>query len=143
MKKFLFGIICVLAFAFMAYDIGDYEAEAPILASEDKGYRESFNSPENMHLARRIAAMTTAERVAVIGNEDGVLIGIALKPGTGNRSALRGSAEKLAKKYYKDEKIIIEIQNDKSEKIFSLASYLEKGIPENILSQRISYLLEH
>ncbi len=143
MKKFLFGTICVLSFVLMVLNLGNYKKDSTNSGKNEQGYRESFNDEEKIYIARSIAAMTHAERVAVIENENGVLVGIALKSGTGNRSALRKNAEELMENHYKNKKIVIEIQSDKSEKIFSLASYLEKGIPENILSARISYLLEH
>ena len=142
MKKFFFAIICEVAFVLMTIDILSYKSEPPAAAfKETEDYRESYNSEKNISIARNIAAMTEAKRVAVIGNDEGVLIGIALKSGTGGRSALREKAESLAKEYYPKGKIVIEIQTDKAEKIFSLASYLEKGIPEKVLSMRISYLL--
>ncbi len=141
MKKFLFSVICAAAFFIMALDIMNYKSE-PILSQEENGYRESFNSEANMKMARAIAYQSEAKRVAVIGGKDGVLIGISLPSGVGNRSKIREEAEKTAKKQYPKSKIVVEIQTDKAEDIISLASYLEKGIPHKILKLRERYLLK-
>lgn len=143
MKKFLFAVISFAAFFIMAVDVMSYESGISPTTGEGEGYRESYNNEDNMTLARNIAARTSATRVAVIGDKKGVLIGIGVKSGTGGRSALRETAEEMAKKYYPKAKIIVEIQTETAEKIFNLASYMEKGIPDEILKSRITYLLEN
>ncbi len=142
MKKILFSIIAVLAFALMTVDIMNYKSESTSITGETDGYKESYNNKINMKLARLIAAGSSAKRVAVIGGKDGVLIGIALPSGMGGRSRIRENAEKMAEEYYPKAKIVVEIQTEKADKIFNLASYLEKGIPDEILKSGITYLLQ-
>ncbi len=142
MKKFLFLMIAAAAFVFMAVDIMNYKSQPLYINGEKEGYRESYNNKNNMEIARQIAAFANAKRVAVIGDKKGVLIGIALPGGTGGRGEIRERAEKTAKKFYPSGKILVEIQTEKAEKIFELASYLEKGIPDKILKSRATYLLQ-
>lgn len=142
MKKFLFLIIALAAFSYLAFDIMNYKSEPYLMSGEENGYRESYNNQENMTLARNIAVLSGARRVAVIGDKKGVLVGIALPSGTGERGKIRELSEMAAKRVYPKAKIMVEIQTEKAEKIFNLASYLEKGIPDEILKSRATYLLQ-
>lgn len=142
MKKILFAIVCVLAFFLMTVNIINYKSDARLLKNAEGDYKESYNDEKNMYIARKIAAMSETKRVAVVETYDGVLIGIALKAGTGGRNLLHASAKAAAEKYYPNSKIQIEIQTQKAEDIFNLAACLERGIPESVLSSRIRYLLK-
>lgn len=142
MKKFLFAAVSAVAFSIMTFNIMNYKSVPNFSVGEKDGYREIFNSETNMMLARKIAAVTTANRVAVVGGSDGVLVGIDLKAGTTGRSKLRETAENLIREHYKDATICIEIQTEKAEKILSLAAYLETGIPQSAVASRMRYLLK-
>ncbi len=140
MKKFLFLALSLAAFLVMGANIAKTSKIEP--SNERKeDYRESWSDEENMRVARLIAAKTSPERVAVIGDENGVLIAIGIRAGEGKRSEIRAAAEEIAKEYFKG-KIVVEVQSEKAEKIFSLASKLESGIPNRILKSRALYLLE-
>ncbi len=141
MKKFLFLTVSAAAFFLMSLDIM-YKPASMTQTREKIGYTESFNSEKNIELARQIGIISTAREVAVLGNGDGVLIGISLPSGTANRSEIREKAEKMAQKVYPKAKISVEIQTERAEKIISLANYLGKGIPDEILNSRMTYLLQ-
>lgn len=142
MKKFLFAIVCVLAFFLMTVNIMNYKSDARLLKNAEGDYKESYNDEKNMYLARKIAAMSETNRVAVVKTGNCVLIGIALKAGTSERNLLYASAKDTAEKYYPDSEIQIEIQTAETEEIFNLAACLEKGIPESVLYSRIRNLLK-
>lgn len=140
MKKFLFLALSLAAFLVMGANIAKTSRNEPSKERKED-YRESFNDEENMRVARLIAAKTSPERVAVIGDKNGVLIAIGVRAGEGKRSEIRAAAEEIAKEYFNG-KIVVEVQSEKAEKIFSLASKLESGIPNRILKSRALYLLE-
>ena len=142
MKKILFAIVSILSLGLTIYNI--LTEDIPSATEENKNeIREIYNDETNMRLSRSIAAMTEAKSVAVIGNGEGVLIGISLKSGTGGRKALYEKAKAAVEKEYPKSKILIEIDTEKTDKILNLAANMGKGIPRDFLIARMSYLLEN
>lgn len=142
MKKILFAIVAILSLGLTIYNI--LTEDVPSYTEENKNeIREIYNDETNMRLSRSIAAMTEAKSVAVIGNREGILIGISLKSGTSGRKALYEKAKNAAEKEYPKTKILIEIDTEKTDKILNLAINMGKGIPRDFLVARMSYLLEN
>ena len=132
MKKILFGFIFVLAFVVMGFNILMGNRHLPFI-NNDNMFRESFNSDINMKLARKIAVKTDAKKVAVVGNGDCIMVGIYLGTSVGNRNKIKVETEKMIGLEYEDAKIFVEIESEKTQKIFDLTEKAEKGTPDNML----------
>ena len=125
MKKFIFAIICFFAFCLMLYNISS--ENYGVVINDEGDFKESFNSAENMALAREIGEKTKAKETVVIGNEKRILAGISLEKGTENRSALKTLSEQILREKYPEAQIKVEVQTAKTEGILSFARSIEKG----------------
>ena len=125
MKKVVFGFVCVLCFSVMLYNISGENRK--IIINDTGDFKESFNSPDNIYLARKIGEKTNAKEVAVVGDEKGIAVGISLEKGTKNRSTIKKIAEEILREKYPDASIKVEVQTAKTEEILGLAENIEKG----------------
>ncbi len=138
MKKIIFAVICLLSFSVMLSNISS--SNIPLTKNETKEYRESFNSEKNAALAREIGEEIKASEVAVLGDENKILVGISLNQGTKNRSALREKAEEMAKKKYPKTDVTVEVESPKTQEILDLAQDLGEGANVKMLRKRIKKL---
>ena len=95
-----------------------------------------------MEIARAVTTMAETEKVAVIGNKEQILVGILLKPGVGERNKLRQNIENAVKEEYKNAKIVIEIETEKTQEIFDLAETLDKGASGKTMERKFQSLME-
>ena len=87
MKKIIFAIICFFAFCLMLYNISS--KNYGVIENDGGDFRESFNSAENMALAREIGEKTKAKEAVVIGNGKRIVAGISLEKGEAKRYRIR------------------------------------------------------
>ena len=125
MKKVIFGVVCVICFSLMLYNISGETHQ--IVNNETGDFKESFNSPQNIYLAREIGEKTNAKEVAVIGDKERIMAGISLEKGTKNRSTIKKTAEETLREKYPQAEITVEVQTAKTEEILDFARGLEEG----------------
>ncbi len=125
MRKIIFAIICFFAFSLMLYNISS--ENYGVIINDEGDFKESFNSAENMALAREIGEKTKAKEAVVIGNEKRIVAGISLEKGTESRSALKTLSEQILREKYPKAQIKVEVQTAKTEEILSFARSIEEG----------------
>ena len=107
MKKIVFIFLTVIAFSVMAYNISGQEEEISFKSESGNEYKEQYNNEVNINIARKIAVMADAEKIAVVGDRRKVLVGIILKNDREDKENLIKQAEKITREEYKFAKISV------------------------------------
>ena len=143
MKKIVFIFLTVIAFSVMAYNISSQEEEISFKSESGNEYKEQYNNEVNINIARKIAVMADAEKIAVVGDRRKVLVGIILKNDREDKENLIKQAEKITREEYKFAKISVEIGNDKTDKILEIAENIQLGMSENILKNKMKKIMDN
>lgn len=143
MKKIVFIFLTVIAFSVMAYNISGQEEEISFKSESGNEYKEQYNNEVNINIARKIAVMADAEKIAVVGDRRNVLVGIILKNDREDKENLIKQAEKITREEYKFAKISVEIGNDKTDKILEIAENIQLGMSENILKNKMKKIMDN
>ena len=138
MKKFIFASFCLLAFGVMFYNISN--TKLPTAENETNKYYESYNSEENMALAREIGKEKNIKEVTVIKDKDAVLVGISLNKRAKNKEEIKKKAAEIIKEKYPKAKVNLEVENSKSSEISEIATSFEKGSGGKNLQNKIERL---
>ncbi len=142
MKKIIFIIITIFAFLLMVYNISEQEREFSFKSESGNEYREQYNNEKNLNIARKIAVLCDAEKVAVVGDKQNVIVGIMLKNKSKDIKVMKKQAEKITRESYKFAKIRVEIETEKTDRIMEIAENIKIGIPDKILINKMKNLID-